>query len=208
MSQTQATLVYVGDPMCSWCYGIAPELAKAVKSLEKEAELEIVMGGLRPYNTETMVELGDFLRKHWQHVHQASGQEFSYGILDNKTFVYDTEPPSRAVLVVRKLRPEKEFAFFKAIQDAFYQDNQNTNYLETYLPLVRELGIDEAAFRREFLSDDMKEATRRDFQRAANLGVRSFPTLLLRKGDEYHVIANGFAKSEQIVSTVRSLVNQ
>ena len=127
MSQTKAKLIYVGDPMCSWCYGIADELTKTVESLGADTDLQLIMGGLRPYNTETMKDLGDFLKEHWDHVNQASGQPFNYGILQDHSFVYDTEPPSRAVLVVRKLKPEQELAFFKSIQTAFYKDNKNTN---------------------------------------------------------------------------------
>ena len=70
------TLIYVGDPMCSWCYGFSPELVKVVEALKEKVKFELVLGGLRPYNTQTMVELKAFLTKHWQDVSDRSGQSF------------------------------------------------------------------------------------------------------------------------------------
>ncbi|MFQ5523922.1 MAG: DsbA family protein, partial [Acidimicrobiia bacterium] len=37
-------LIYVGDPMCSWCWGFAPE----IEDLADEYPVEVVVGGLRP----------------------------------------------------------------------------------------------------------------------------------------------------------------
>ena len=40
------TLYYVADPMCSWCFGFAPELAAIRAGLPAHIRLEYVMGGL------------------------------------------------------------------------------------------------------------------------------------------------------------------
>ena len=120
MSQDLPTLIYIGDPMCSWCYGFAPELSKTINELEDKVNVKLVMGGLRPYNNENIDGMKDFLKEHWEHVYEASNQSFNYGILDDPDFIYDTEPPSRAVLVVRHLQPESELAFFKDVQTLFY----------------------------------------------------------------------------------------
>ena len=207
MSQTEATLIYVGDPMCSWCYGVAPELNKVVDQLGEGVEFQLLMGGLRPYNTQTVKELGSFLKEHWEHVAEKSGQLFSYGILENVNILYDTEPPSRAVLVVRKMKPEKEYAFFKAVQKTFYVDNQDMNQVATYLPLIEAIGIDAEEFSTAFNSEEMKAAVRRDFEVAAEMGVRGFPTIILKKGEQYHLIANGYARSETMLATLKELLS-
>lgn len=204
----KATLIYIGDPMCSWCYGFSPELSKVMDNLEKGVDLRLVMGGLRPYNTETMKELGDFLNGHWKEVQERSGQSFGYDILKDHSFIYDTEPPSRAVLVVRKLNPEKEFAFFKAVQTAFYADNKNTHLVDTYMELAEQMDIDPTAFKTAFESEEMKDAVRRDFEWAAEMGVRGFPTLLLQIGEKYHLIANGYRKAEQVEMVIKEQIKQ
>jgi putative protein-disulfide isomerase len=42
-------LLYFADPLCSWCYGFGPELARLLAA-HADATLELVMGGLRPFN--------------------------------------------------------------------------------------------------------------------------------------------------------------
>jgi len=203
MSQDKATLIYIGDPMCSWCYGFAPELDKAIETLEDEVDVKIVLGGLRPYNKQTMKDLQSFLTEHWEHVHEASDQPFSYDILESETIAYDTEPPSRAVLVVRQLAPEQQLAFFKAIQTAFYKDNKNTMSLDTYLAIAKKMGIDQEAFAKLYEQEDIKQATRDDFAEAGEMGIRGFPSMVLQHGEQYYLISNGYTKAEKIVEAVR-----
>ena len=38
--------VYVGDPMCSWCWGFAPVLERMQEVYD--VPLRVVVGGLRP----------------------------------------------------------------------------------------------------------------------------------------------------------------
>ena len=71
----QPTIIYIGDPMCSWCYGIAPELAKLKEAWAGKAEFKVLMGGLRPNATEPIdQEMKDFLAHHWDEVHKRSKQ--------------------------------------------------------------------------------------------------------------------------------------
>ncbi|MEO0777322.1 MAG: DsbA family protein [Bacteroidota bacterium] len=206
MAQEKATLIYVGDPMCSWCYGFAPEISKVRAQLGDRLDFQLVMGGLRPYNRETMADLEDFLAHHWHDVEKRSGQVFNHGILKDHSFVYDTEPASRAVLVVRELRPEAAFEFFKAVQKAFYFHNQDVHRAETYFPLVAPYGISAEDFQRAFESEEMKTKIKADFQFAADLGVRGFPSLVLKRGEDYLLVSNGYLRAERILQSIGTMV--
>jgi len=118
-------LLYIADPLCSWCYGFGPELDKLLAA-HPEATLELTMGGLRPFNTEPMSDaFRDMLRGHWKHVAEASGLAFSEAIFDTPGFVYDTEPPCRAVVTGRTLDAPRSLALMKVIQLAFYREGQD-----------------------------------------------------------------------------------
>ena len=106
-------LIYVGDPMCSWCYGISEELSKTIDHYQDRLELEIIMGGLRAGGGETWnTSFKDFLRHHWEDVGIKSGQPFKFDLLDRTEFDYDTEPACRAIVVIENISPEKMFPNF------------------------------------------------------------------------------------------------
>lgn len=207
MAQKEAKIIYVGDPMCSWCYGIAPEFSKLEDAYKGKFEFELVMGGLRPYNEQKMIELKDFLTTHWHEVHERSGQEFNYGILDSNQISYDTEPPSRATIVVRQLNPENEISFFKEVQKLFYKENKNMHLTESYYPLLDQFGIDQNEFKKLFESKEFKEKIKLDFTRATELGVNSFPTILIEYQGNVSAIARGYSTSEKMIRRVEEIMN-
>jgi len=202
MAQDKMKLIYVGDPMCSWCYGIAEEWTAVYNQYKDKAEIEMVMGGLRPYYDEKMINMKSFLSHHWEDVHKASGQEFNYDILDRPDLAYDTEPPCRAVVVVKSLAPGKEVPFFKLTQRDFYFHNKDMNLAASYHDALKQLEISTSEFDEAFQSEKYKAAVKDDFQRARALGVNSFPTILMEKDGKISVIARGYSKSQNIIAEI------
>ena len=49
-------LVYIGDPMCSWCYGFGKELSALMQRMP-EIELDIRVGGVRAGATDVLLSL-------------------------------------------------------------------------------------------------------------------------------------------------------
>lgn len=199
MSAGPATrLLYVADPMCSWCYGFGPEIARLVEG-RPELGPDLLMGGLRAYNREPMsAPFREMLRGHWRHVAQVSGLPFSEAIFAQAGFVYDTEPPCRAVVTARTLDPAGAFALMKAIQSAFYAEGRDvTRALALADPAAAE-GYDRAAFLGALESQEMREATRADFERARSLGVTGFPTLACAHGDGLYLVTAGFTTVETL----------
>jgi putative protein-disulfide isomerase len=199
-------IIYVGDPLCSWCYGFAPEIAK-VKEHFDSLHFQVVIGGLRPYNTETMADIGDLLKEHWEAVEKRSDQPFNYGIIEDKTFVYDTEPPARAVIVMRELNKDAEFEFFKEVQHLFYEQNKNTNDVKVYLPLLEKHEVDSEEFENTFESQWAKMEVKKDFQLATQMSVSGFPALLLDHEGKFYVVCKGYAKAGPIIGAIEKVVN-
>ena len=206
-AQDKTTIIYIGDPMCSWCYGFAPEILK-VKEHYSDFDFKLVMGGLRPYGKETMKELGDFLKHHWKDVHKASDQPFSYDILKNESFVYDTEPACRATVVAREMKPEIEFPFFKAIQSRFYVHNDNTNNMETYLLLAEEFGLDKEEFKKQFESEEIKKKTQEDFSLSSQMGIKGFPSVIISQNGNLTLVSNGYMKAETLIENIKKVTKQ
>lgn len=101
--------------MCSWCWGISPQL-NALQRYAQQAGIPftVIMGGLRPGGgDEWNIEFTDFLEHHWVEVNKRSGQPFGFDLLKQENFVYDTEPACRAVVTVRTIAKEKTLTFLR-----------------------------------------------------------------------------------------------
>lgn len=202
---SQDSLIYIGDPMCSWCYGFSDEISKVKEATKGNYEFKLVMGGLRPYNTETMADLGEFLKHHWEQVGERSGKEFKYDILSDKSFVYDTEPPARAVWVMRELKPEVEFDFFKDVQQLFYVDNANTADINAYKSLIEKYGVDFTKFASVFNSNEARLGIKEDYKLSGQMGIKGFPSVVLKRGEEWYLICNGYNTSEELLKIISKI---
>jgi putative protein-disulfide isomerase len=198
-------LLYFADPLCSWCYGFGPELDELVARHEA-AGIDLVMGGLRPYNTQPMSEaFKAMLREHWRHVHEASGLPFSEAILGREDFVYDTEPACRAVVTARALAPERAFDYLKAIQRAFYPEGRDMTNAGELADLAAAAGYNRAHFAEGFDSPAMRAATRDDFATSQSMEVAGFPTLALRHGASLFLVASGFAPADVLEERIAEI---
>ncbi|MEO7744145.1 MAG: DsbA family protein [Usitatibacter sp.] len=189
-------LLYIADPLCSWCYGFGPELAK-LAARHPGVRIDLLMGGLRPYNREPMSEaFRTMLLEHWNHVAQASGLPFSRTAIDRPGFVYDTEPACRAVVAARTIDASRALAFMKAVQAAFYRDGRDATDDAVLAEIAAENGYGHRAFAAAIESGPMREATRDDFARSQTMGVGGFPTVAVMSGAQLYLVTSGYATDD------------
>lgn len=202
---------YVGDPMCSWCWGISPTVDEVEAFCEAEGiEFSITMGGLRagggdPWNAA----FKDFLRKEWRNIAQTTGQPFGFALLESPHFDYDTEPACRAVATVKLLQDRNQLPssialrFFSAVQHKFYVEGQDPKVADFYASICADLALDFDEFRALFDSPEAQQAVQQEFVRCRQWGVRSFPTLLLELAGKTQTLAAGYVTAEQVLSRLR-----
>lgn len=199
-------LIYFGDPMCSWCYGFAPELKQLRASLP-ELDFELVLGGLRPYGKEPIGGMKNFLLKHWIKIGEKTGQAFSYDIFDNESFYYDTEPSNRAVITARKLKPSIDLEFYDAVQIAFYAESKNVLEAAPFIAIAKQFGLDENKYAAIFESDAIKEETRESFSYTIEQGVNAFPTLVLETADRKYLLSRGYQKADALLDRINEILS-
>jgi len=187
-------LVYVADPMCSWCYGFAPTIAAIARQFDGRMPVWPLMGGLRAGNSAAMSDKDkDYVREHWGHVTQMTGRPFDYGFFDRQGFVYDTEPACRAVVTMRIMAPERAMDYLERVSTAFYAEGRDTTKAGVLIDLAEEMGAERARFERGFALPEVRDAAARDFSSARQLGVRGFPSLLAGNDDiGYTLLSNGY----------------
>ena len=101
-------LIYVADPMCSWCYGFGPELGAVADALP-QSRIEIVLGGLRAgYSQRMDPALKSTLLSHWQHVADETGLPFCDAALSLPSFAIQSPtgmPATEATEKAAKTNP-------------------------------------------------------------------------------------------------------
>ena len=197
--ENQAKLIYVGDPMYSWCYGISDELNELVNHYEDDLEVELVMGGLRPGGGDEWNEkFKIFLKSHWTEINHKTGKKFSYDLFDQENFNYDTEPSCRSVVTAIDMDKNKGLEFFKLVQEGLYFENKDPKDVAFYKPICDKLGLDFETFAQNFESNAMKTKTQDNFRRSAQLGVNSFPTILVQKDGQTYILSKGYQTFDQM----------
>ena len=207
-------LIYIADPMCSWCYGFGPQLAALLESLPG-LPIEVVVGGLRPYNKGVMdATLKKDLQGHWQKVAERTGLPFSFDFFTKENFVYDTEPACRAVVAARLIAPQASLYVFHEIQRAFYSEGKDVTDGKVLASIatqaLAEQGhtVSEADFLATWSSDVVIKATNDDFLLSEKWEIRGFPTLILERGNQLDLVTAGYAELPKLVELLETLVEE
>ena len=203
-------LLYVADPLCSWCYGFAPVIDQLASHFAGRLPVRLVMGGLRAGNTTPMSDKDKaYIREAWTKVGAATGQPFDMAFFEREDFIYDTEPACRAVVVARDWwgdgAGESALDVKARVSAAFYGHNRDVTDTDVLADIGAEAGYDRAAFRARLLLPESKNAAFRDFLTAQELGVRGFPMLAAGSEDTgYALVTNGYRPIDGLIEALES----
>jgi putative protein-disulfide isomerase len=196
----QARLLYVMDPMCSWCWGFAP-VAEALVEQARAAglPLHLVVGGLRTGSGAALEPTTRrYILEHWQAVKDTTGQSFRFEGALPDGFVYDTEPACRAVVAARSLDPDIAWQLVKEIQQAFYLEGRDVTQPSVLTELAEKAGLPKIEFAEAFDSAEQLAATASDFSWVQDLGIAGFPTLLAERKGQLALLTNGYQSLDEL----------
>ncbi len=207
LNMEQAQLLYVGDPMCSWCWGMSDELRKIEEFCTKEGiKFSVVLGGLRiGGGDEWSEQFKDFLRNEWQNIHKKTNQKFVYTLLDLEEFNYDTQPACLAVFIAKKILQDSKrvLGFFSKIQEKFYANAEDPTKIEFYHSICKEFGINVDEFENYFNSNEMKKELESDFALASKLGARGMPSLIYVKQNRVIDMSAGYRTYDEVLKMLK-----
>src|SRR5512139_3377044 len=139
-----ATLHYLYDPLCGWCYGAEP-LAKAAEGVVG-LELELHAGALWLEPTQLPEHMRRYIRQADARIAQISGQPFGDAYLNHllldPTLVLESRPVVAAVLAAHRLDPTNTLPMLRGIQHAHYEQGQHVVQEATLLDVARNVGLD------------------------------------------------------------------
>ena len=176
-----ATLHYIYDPLCGWCYGAEP-LVVAASSVEG-LELELDAGGLWPQPTSLPDATRRYIREADARVAAMSGQPYGQAYLDGLLFdpslVLYSRPTIAAVLAAAKLERSNGLTMLKAIQHAHYEQGRHVVQDSVLLDIAGECGFEPAAFAAVLEHVPVDAHIRATRELMAEVGAQGFPTFVL-----------------------------
>lgn len=180
-----ATLHYIYDPLCGWCYGSAP-LVQAAREI---GGLRFVLhgGGMMAGAARQLASesLRAFIMPHVGRITGMTGQRFSEaytdGLLRDSTAMLDSEPPTAAILAA-EAAAGRGADMLAHMQKAHYIEGRALSDRAALASLAEDIGIARAVFDAEFLKalGSAVQAHMADSRRLlARVGGQGFPTFAL-----------------------------
>ena len=176
-----ATLCYVHDPMCSWCWAFRPVLGRLVAALPDGVAWRRVLGGLAPDSDAPMPQaMRDSLQATWRRIERSvPGTRFDHAFWRDNEPRRSTFRACRAVIAAREQDAALETAMIEAIQRAYYLQARNPSDREVLVELATALGCERERFAAALDHPRLHAALEEERRLAAALGVRGFPSLVL-----------------------------
>ena len=203
-----AHLYYIHDPMCSWCWGFRPTLEVFLQRLPAHIGFSRLLGGLAPDTDEPMPEtLRLQLQDTWRRIQQRlPDTRFNFDFWHNNTPRRATYPACRAVIAARGLEPAAEDPMILAIQRAYYRQARNPSEDSVLIDLAAGIGLDRARFQGLLGAAETQRRLEQEIRYVRQLGVHSFPSLVLNRGDEYWPLAVDYQSPDAMRQGLEALL--
>ena len=205
MKNKTSTLIYVHDPMCSWCWSFRPVWQAVKQALDDNVEIKFLLGGLAPDSQTVMPkDMQQSIRKTWQRIQQeVPGTEFNYDFWEKNQPRRSTYPACRAIIACRIQQPSLEQEMLLAIQQAYYLNAQNPSDEAVLINLAEQIGLDAKQFAVDIRSENCQKKLLQELKQCRNIGVSSFPSLVLKKGESSVLLDIDYSNSQTILDQVK-----
>lgn len=203
-----STLILVADPMCSWCYGFAPQFQE-LRARHPELDATVLMGGLRAFATEPLpTERVAAIRGHHARITELSGLPFSpRSPLDEPGWIPDSEPACRAVVTVRAHDPVLAMAYLDGVMSAFHAEGRDITQGPVLAEVASRFGIHRDPFLDQWDSAELRQWVQEDFAQASHWGIQAFPALVLDHQESLTLIAQGWLPADVLAERVESVLD-
>jgi putative protein-disulfide isomerase len=187
-------LIYIHDPMCSWCWGFRPVFTQLLELLPENTAVRYVMGGLAPDNDQPMsAATRVYIQKMWHAVEKRTNANFNHDFWTLCQPRRSTYPACRSVIAAGLQRTEAIPEMIYTVQKAYYLQARNPSDLDVLVSLAGEIGLDTQRFKNDIVSHQVEMLLQRDFDTRRQLGVMSFPSVMLASAGSTYCLSNGYS---------------
>lgn len=202
----KTTLIYVHDPMCSWCWGFTDVYEQLLEKLPAEIVIRRLLGGLAPDSEVPMPEsMQAMLQQTWRRIEtMIPGKQFNFEFWSQCTPRRSTYPACRAVIAAREQGEQNDPIMTRAIQQAYYQQARNPSDHETLVKLAAEIGLDPERFASQLLDEKTHQQLLDEINSARSIGIDSFPSLMLEQNGQFTSILANYTNMDLILNQINA----
>ena len=176
-------LIYGFDPLCGWCFGMAPAM-RALVAARPDLDVRLTLPGLvtgsrvGPY-----AEMEAYIRQASRRLHNVTGRspsEAFFAMIRRPGVVGSSAQPCAVLGAARDRDPRAALKLAHLVCDAHFEDGADLGDPATYPPLIARAGL-------EMPVPAASEAGA-FFEAERRFGIASFPTLAVEAGGEVQAL--------------------
>lgn len=210
MSNTLSELIYVHDPMCSWCWGFDKTRRALFDALDGQLTVRRLVGGLAPDSDQPMPEdMQRYLQTTWKKIQERiPGTQFNFEFWTLCKPRRSTWPACRAVIAARNQDDEYDALMTRAIQQAYYLQARNPSDVSVLIDIATEIGLDSKVFETDLLAQQTQRQVSAEMEEAKTLGVEGFPSLVFLRGTERWRVPVDYNDSTPMLELIQQLLDE
>lgn len=195
-------VLIVTDPLCSWCWGMAPAVEEAMQGLAADVEFDLLLGGINLHATRPVGDYGRGLLNHiWREVAATTGQQFGFALPHG--MVYNSLRPCLAVAGVRRALGRPPFGYLHRLQQQLFVESCDVTDPTLLAATADELGLPGEAVREALADAGLAAELRAEFERARSYGTHAMPSVVVELDGRRELLAGGYADAAMLESLVR-----
>ena len=200
------TLIYVHDPMCSWCWGFEPTRKIIFETVADRMQIRRMVGGLAPDSDQPMPDsMRLMLQQTWQRIEQSiPGTRFNYAFWDECSPRRSTYPANRAVIAAREQGESFDPLMTARIQQAYYLEAKNPSDNSVLVELAADIGLDFERFAESLESDATQQQLLTEIESTRAMGINSFPSLAVHRDGILRHIGLSYTDPEAMLSQIEA----
>ena len=204
LNRPNPKIIFVTDPMCSWCWGMADSIKEIHEKYKDKIELDLMLGGTNTDSTDLVGDYGKkFLLQLWREIYETTGKEFGFKL--PQSYVHNSLLPCLAIELLKVEDLDKAFDLLYELQSLFFLKGLNINDMSLLLEALLNHGVTREKFARELRQSKLEERVRFQFENSRSFGTTVLPNILFDDGKRYRLLLGGYADCEVIEKTLLQL---
>jgi len=210
MSDTLSELIYVHDPMCSWCWGFDKTRRALFDALDGQLAVRRLVGGLAPDSEQPMpADMQRYLQTTWKKIQERiPGTQFNFNFWTLCKPRRSTWPACRAVIAARNQGDEYDALMTRAIQEAYYLQAKNPSDVSVLIDIATGIGLDSKVFEIDLLAEQAQHQLSAEMKEAKTLGIEGFPSLVFLRGTARWRVPVDYNDSAPMLELIQQILDE